>query len=66
MFDHRAQFDSGAGNALDAATNSEPQESLCCLQYLVAFLLEKNEQIRQELAARKSDERAQVLPFDRY
>jgi hypothetical protein len=30
-----------------------PHERLCRLQYMIAFLLEKNEQIRQELAAKR-------------
>jgi hypothetical protein len=35
---------------------SRPQERLCRLQYMIALLLEKNEQIRPELAAQKSGE----------
>jgi hypothetical protein len=35
-----------------------PQDRLCRLQYMIAFLLEKNEQIRQELAAMRSSEQA--------
>lgn len=56
MFDHRPPFDLPPGNALSDESDADRQESICCLQYMVAFLLEKNEQIRQELAARKSDE----------
>lgn len=56
MFDHRPQFDLPPGHDLSAESDAHRQESICCLQYMVAFLLEKNEQIRQELAARKSDE----------
>jgi hypothetical protein len=64
MFDHRTQFDLPPGNALSAESDADQQESICCLQYMVAFLLEKNEQIRGELAARNFDARPQASPFD--
>ena len=63
MFDHRTQFDLPARNILSAEYGAEPQETICCLQYMVAFLPDKNEQIRRELAARNSDARPQSSPF---
>jgi hypothetical protein len=34
------------------------QESLTRLQYMIAFLIEKNEQMRQQLSAESHDERS--------
>ncbi len=64
MLNHRTQFDLPARNTSSAESDAEPQETICCLQYMVAFLLEKNEQIRRELAARNSDAQPQASPFD--
>ena len=55
MSEHRPQFDPAAAAPFNAGFDMEREESICCLQYMIAFLLEKNEQIRQELAARNSD-----------
>jgi hypothetical protein len=64
MSEHRKPFDSIAEESLNAELDTGPQESICRLQYMIAFLIEKNERIRQELAARRSEEEAYFFRSD--
>jgi hypothetical protein len=48
-----APLDPIANDTLNGEIDLCPHERLCRLQYMIAFLLEKNEQIRQELAAKR-------------
>lgn len=49
-------FEPFNGDTFNSEIDARPQESICRLQYMIAFLLEKNEQIRQELATKRSEE----------
>jgi len=64
MSEQRKQFDPIADESLNAELDAHPQESICRLQYVIAFLIEKNERIRQELAARRSEEETYFLRSD--
>jgi hypothetical protein len=56
MFEQETQSDGFAAQTLNAEIDTHAQESILRLQYMIAFLIEKNEQIRQELAAKRSSE----------
>ena len=54
MPDQRATLHPIANHTLISEIDHCPYERLCRLQYMIAFLLEKNEQIRRELSIKKS------------
>jgi hypothetical protein len=64
MSEHGNHFDPNAGTTSNTDILTHPQERLCCLQYMIAFLIEKNEQFRQQLDARRSEEEAYAFPSD--
>jgi hypothetical protein len=45
-------------DSLNAEHSLRQQESLTRLQYMIAFLIEKNEQMRQEILARSHEEQS--------
>ena len=45
-------------DSINAENNLRQQESLTRLQYIIAFLMEKNEQLRQQLSAKSHEERS--------
>ena len=54
---HEVNSDLLGNDSLNAEHGLRQQESLTRLQYMIAFLIEKNEQMRQQLTARSREER---------
>jgi hypothetical protein len=54
---HEVNSDLLGNDSLNAEHSLRQQESLTRLQYMIAFLIEKNEQMRQQLTARSREER---------
>ncbi len=49
---------------LDAESYAQSLEGVSRLHYMIAFLLEKNEELRMQLLAQESEERAQFIRCD--
>jgi hypothetical protein len=58
MYNPMLDFDPRHEDLLDGRSIARQQERLSNLQYIVALLLEKNEQMRQQLAAKNAEDRA--------
>jgi hypothetical protein len=58
MHFHDVNSDLLQDDSLNAENSQRQQESLTRLQYLIAFLTEKNEQMRQQLIAASHEERS--------
>jgi hypothetical protein len=55
---HKVNSDSLENDPLNAENSLRQQESLTRLQYMIAFLIEKNEKMRQQLSAKSHEERS--------
>ncbi|MGB6692082.1 MAG: hypothetical protein WBE76_29920 [Terracidiphilus sp.] len=58
MHFHEADSDVQHGDPPNAENSARQQESLTRLQYMIAFLIEKNEQMRQQLSAKSREDRS--------
>jgi len=58
MHCHEVNSNSLANDSMDGEHSLHQQESLTRLQYIIAFLIEKNEQMRQQISARSHEERS--------
>jgi hypothetical protein len=55
VYFHQANSDLLQHDPLDAENILRQQKSLTRLQYMIAFLIEKNERMRQEISARSHE-----------
>ena len=57
MHFHEANSNSLEHDPLNDENSLRQQESLTRLQYMIAFLIEKNEQMREQLSAKSREKR---------
>jgi hypothetical protein len=57
MHNHAMEADSYNDDLFDARDIARQQERLSSLQYIIALLIQKNEEMRQQLAAKPSEDR---------
>jgi hypothetical protein len=55
---HGTEFALGNDTVLNVENDAQPLEGVCRLQFMIALLLEKNEQLRMQLFAQDSEDRA--------
>ncbi len=55
---HGTDFERGNDDMFSAECDAHPQERISRLQYMIAFLMEENEQLRMQAAAKVAEERA--------
>ena len=58
MSTHGTEFALGNDTVLNVENDAQPLEGVCRLQFMIALLLEKNEQLRMQLFAQDSEGRA--------
>jgi len=55
---HAMNSESGNRYHANSENDTHPHEGPCRLQYMIAYLLEKNEELRMQLKARDSEDKA--------
>jgi hypothetical protein len=55
---HEVNSELLGNDSTNAEQSLRQQESLTRLQYIIAFLIEKNEQMRQQISARSHEEQS--------